>query len=137
MELTFREKSLAVQLIGLMAAVLVYFNLANPLASTAGSTSTVFQLVALVVTIIFVNIIGHILVAVFGENEDEDERDKLIQLKAYKASSVVLSGGVVLAILASMLFTDKVALVPLLFLTLLGAEIIEKMVQLGYYRKGV
>ncbi len=72
-----------------------------------------------------------------GAEMIEDERDKLIELKASKVGFGVAGGGFLLALLAIVLKYSPVVMLNILFFTMSLGSIIEGFVQLAFYRRGV
>ena len=99
----------------------------------------IFIGVSIVVRIIIYTIF-HIINAIATRGEDipiEDERDKLIKLKAIRNSHYVFSGGFVLSIVA-LAFGMPVYWIFIVFIISgLLSEIIDNGSQIYYYRKGV
>ena len=72
-----------------------------------------------------------------GAEMIEDERDKLIELKASKVGFGIAGGGFLLALVAIVLKFSPVVMLNILFLTMSLGSIIEGFVQLTFYRRGV
>jgi hypothetical protein len=93
-----------------------------------------------IVSRIIIYIIFHIFNYIATREEDipkEDERDKLIKLKATRNSYYVFSGGFVLAVLALAIGMPVYGIFIAFVGTGLLAEIVENSSQMYYYRKGV
>ncbi len=93
-----------------------------------------------VVARIIIQIIFHIFNAIATREEEvpkEDERDKLVRLKATRNSYYAFSGGFVLSVTALALGMPVHGMFMALVVFGLIAEIIDNGSQIYYYRKGV
>jgi hypothetical protein len=81
--MSYQEKLICGQFVPLVIAVVYYFSV---LRVRGGSWSLLGTIIALVV----LQVVYLILVAIFSKKEDRDERDRLIEYKAYKVSYLVL-----------------------------------------------
>lgn len=107
--------------------------------STWGRVLLVFIGVSVVARII-IYIIFHILNYIATREEDappEDERDKLIKLKATRNSYYVFSGGFILSVLALAIGMPVYGIFIAFVGTGLLAEIVDNSSQMFYYRRGV
>jgi len=89
---------------------------------------------------IVIYIIFHIFNAIATQETDipaEDERDKLIKLKATRNSHYVFSGGFVLAIVGLSLGMAPYYIFIFFIISGLLSEIVDNGSQIYYYRKGV
>ena len=99
----------------------------------------IFIIVSVVARII-IYIIFHIINAIATKEEDipvEDERDKLIKLKATRNSHYVFSGGFVLAIVGLSLGMPVYGIFIVFLISGLLSEIVDNGSQIYYYRKGI
>jgi len=95
-------------------------------------------IVVSVVARIIIYIIFHIINAIATREDDipvEDERDKLIKLKATRNSHYVFSGGFVLAIVGLSLGMPVYFIFIVFIISGLLSEIVENGSQIYYYRK--
>lgn len=93
-----------------------------------------------IVARIIIYIIFHIINAIATRGEEipvEDERDKIIKLKATRNSHYVFSGGFVLAIVGLSVGLPVYSIFIFFIISGLLSEIIENGSQIYYYRKGV
>ena len=93
-----------------------------------------------IVARIIIYIIFHIINAIATRGEEipvEDERDKIIKLKATRNSHYVFSGGFVLAIVGLSLGLPVYSIFIVFIISGLLSEIIDNGSQIYYYRKGV
>jgi hypothetical protein len=81
--MSYQEKLICGQFVPLVIAVVYYFSV---LRVRGGSWSLLGTIIALVV----LQVVYLILVAIFSKKEDRDERDRLIEYKAYKVSYLTL-----------------------------------------------
>ena len=106
---------------------------------TWGILFLVFTVVTIIARII-IYIIFHIFNAIATREEDipaEDERDKLIKLKATRNSHYSFSIGFMMAIIALSIGLPIYWLFILFVISGLVSEIIDNGSQIYYYRKGV
>lgn len=93
-----------------------------------------------IVARIIIQIVFHIFNAIATREEDvpkEDERDKLIKLKAIRNSYYAFSGGFVVSVVALSMGMPVHGMFIALVVFGLMAEIIDNGSQIYYYRKGV
>ena len=134
--MSFKEKSVWIQLVIMVLVYGAYFSSVDIIAEVSSLSTIAMDLSLLVAAVIILNILGHILVAVCGSEEQTDERDRLIELKATRMKSVMLGVGVVLSMVAIFKFGNDHLTLHLLLLVLVIAEITEKTVQVFFYRRG-
>jgi hypothetical protein len=104
-----------------------------------GNVFLIFIIVSVVARIV-IYIIFHIINAIATREEDipvEDERDKLIKLKATRNSHYVFSGGFVLAIIGLSLGMPVYLIFIVFIISGLLSEIVDNGSQIYYYRKGI
>ena len=97
-------------------------------------------IVVSVVARIIIYIIFHIINAIATREEDipvEDERDKIIKLKATRNSHYIFSGGFVISITALAVGMPVYWMFIVFIISGLLSEIIDNGSQIYYYRKGV
>lgn len=136
MDITFKEKSLWIQLVTLSLVFGSYFLSIDYTNTKNLPMNSIPHFIWLIVVLVALNILGHILAAAFNKPENEDERDKLIELKATRVKAFLLAAGIVIAILASLKMENLFYTINLLILFLVISEVTEKAVQIFYYRKG-
>ncbi len=106
---------------------------------TWGIVFLIFIGVSIVARIIIM-IIFHIINAIATRDEDipsEDERDKLIKLKATRNSHYVFTTGFTMAIIALAVGMPVYMLFIVFVVTGLISEIIDNVTQIYFYRKGI
>jgi len=139
--MSFREKSAWISLLAYLGIYGFYFiNVAATL--TRGDTEGT-QFLGLfgqsVVLFVIVIIVGTVIAAVTAPRDaqaPEDEREKLIGLKANSASSYVLASGVVLTIGVIFFGVRDFLVINLLFFSLVVSEIYKNVAQIVLYRRG-
>lgn len=152
MDLSFQEKSIAGSLIITVVLFGWYFlQVFKVLAGDSSETSDVLPLVLIgvVVTLILVEIIYHVLIAVGSRPEDGDERDALIEAKATRIAYFVLAAGCITTIghtilnasiepdMADRVYVNPIMTANYILLSFILAEITGFAMQLYYYRRGV
>lgn len=90
------------------------------------------NLVATVTLLVAIQILAQIAVAVGFKREPKDERDRLIDAKAYRTGYLILVIGTIVFMNRSGAITARDLLIELL-----AAEIGKSAMQLIYYRQGV
>ncbi len=150
MDLSYQEKSI---LGSLLAMVIVYgYYFANALRHADEPEfggGGIGRLILAVVAIIVIQIVYHIILALESKPEPKDERDVLIECKAYRNGYFALAtgaflviGAVILAALArdaapARIIATPFLIVNLVLLFMVLAELVKLLTQLFYYRKGL
>ncbi len=142
MNLTFREKSYWASLLIMSVVWVNYFVRVQP-ALLDGSITRVDSIglfVGAVVTLIMLEIVVHIGLAVTGPkaaDQPKDERDRMISCKAGNIAGWVLATCVVM-IGGYAMFRDvsSVLIANLLLLALVLSQCVEYAIALYYYRRG-
>ncbi|WP_045858587.1 hypothetical protein [Teredinibacter purpureus] len=137
MGITFKEKSLWIQIVTLSLVFGGYFLNLDYTITESLPSNLIPRFIWLIVALVILNILGHVLAAAFNKPENEDERDKLIELKATKIKAFILAAGIVIAILGSLKLQNLFITLNLLILFLVISEVVDKAVQVFYYRKGI
>jgi hypothetical protein len=140
--MSFREKSAWISLLAYLGIYGFYF--VNVAAAMVRGDADGTQFLGLfgrsVVLFVLVIIVGTVIVAVTAPKDaraPEDEREKLIALKANSASGYVLATGVVLAIGVIFYGAKDFLVINLLFFALVVSEVFKNLTQLVLYRRGV
>lgn len=141
MPLSFQEKSLWLLLTSLLLVFGLYFASALPMESLYISEANVAIFILMIVLLVVIQIIGHILLALTSLKEltqgvQEDERDKLITLKASNISSYVLVVGVLLALTLCLFIPGNFVFAHVLLGFWVAAQVVEIALQLYFYRRG-
>ena len=132
---TFREKSLAIQI---AAILLVYGVFAvhywhQPLTRA----HIISALIAGTILMIIITGIAHFAVATRHQPEDLDERDRLVALRGSRNAYVVLAVTIWGVLLLALAKTPPEALFIIILATFSLAELVRLGSQLVYYRHGV
>ncbi len=137
MNLTFKEKSLLIQIIALALVFGGYFLKVLPISTNASSAEMMTQLIFIIIALVTLVIVGHIFTAINHKPEKLDERDKVIELKASRVKAFILSSGTIIAILCSLKADGNFWIVHTLLIFLVISDATEKALQLFYYRRGL
>jgi len=135
---SFEEKSVIVQLAGLVVGLGAYFLVAGRLLASGVREMPAFAAVfsVSVVALVIFLIAGHALAALTGRAEDADERDRLIAWRAEHRSSWLVGVGALGAVVLMTVGVDNVWTANLLLLTLTLSEVLGLTLRLVDYRRG-
>ena len=136
MSVTFKEKSLWIQIVTLSLVFGSYFLNLDYTGVDRFPPNLVFHFIGLLVLLTVLTILGHIFAAAFNEPENEDERDVIIELKATRIKAFLLASSIVITMLTSLTLQNEFVTLHLLLLFLVVSEVVEKAIQLFYYRQG-
>jgi len=149
MDLSYQEKSILGSLAAMVVVYGYYFaSVLHDTSQPALGGGSVARLVFAVVAIIVIEIVYHIVLAVETKVEPQDERDVLIESKAYRNAYFLLAtgaflviGAVIMAGLANDSAPTRIIVTPLLTVNLVLffmvlAELAKFLTQLFYYRRG-
>jgi hypothetical protein len=139
MNASFEEKSVWIQLVGLVVALGLYFVIAG-LMLAAGVTHImpyVPLFAVAVVVLVIVMTAGHALAALLRRPEPRDERDRLIEWRAESSAGWVLGVGVIGAICCLIISIAPVYVAHLLLLSLFISEVLKLSLQIVFYRRGM
>jgi hypothetical protein len=139
MNLSYREKSIAGSLITTVLVYGYYFAAVFTNNRPADfNRLAVGRLIAAVFVIVVIEVVYHIVIALSSRVEPKDERDILIEGKAYRnayfllaADLFMLMGTVVLIGLTPFLTVN------LMLFSVVISEIVKSLTQLFYYRRGI
>ena len=139
MDTSFEEKSVWIQLVGLVVGLGGYLAVAGLMLSNGVSALPAFVPVfaVAVVLVVAINIAGHVVAAIVGRTDEADERDRFIGCVAESRSSWILGVGVIGAITALILSVGGVWVAHLLLISLFGSEVAKDVLQIVYYRRGI
>ena len=146
MDLSFKEKSTWGLLLGIVLVSVYYFPEAiDAVDSAAGSWRLIGLSIAGVIALVVIEIVYHVIIAAVSPSEaGEDERDKLIDLKAERLAGFAL-GFVLFWIIGRIIATTaipelgepSVLMVAVWILAALTAsEVVKLLAVIGYYRVG-
>ncbi len=148
-DMSYQEKSIAGSLVATLVVYGYYFagvlrNIGEPEFAAKG----LGRLMLMVIAIIVIQIVYHIVLALESKPEPKDERDILIEAKAYRNGYFALATGAFLVIavviaagLAREAAPTRIIVTPflvvnLVLLFMVLAEVVKLVTQLLYYRKG-
>lgn len=136
---SFEEKSVWVQLVGLVIVMVGYFAVSGVMMAKGAVVLVPYVPVFAVAVglLLAVNIAGHVIAALTGKPEKRDERDRLIGWRAESNSSWLLAAGVFCALSAMVFRVETVWVAHLLLASMFGSEILKLSLQAVYYRRGV
>ncbi len=147
MELSYQEKSVWGSLLAIVLAYGYYF--AGVLRDSAKSgDESLGRLIIAVIVIVAIETVYHLVLEVQGDRETKDERDVLIESRAYRNAYYCLYGGAGLLMTAALglslvsgVPSLSVAITPYLILNVMLllmvlAEVAKFCTQLFYYRRG-
>src|SRR5271165_1842391 len=146
MDLSYQEKSI---LGSLLAMVVVYGYYFAAVLRDAGRPEfdggSLTRLILAVIAIVVIEIVYHIVLALESKPEPKDERDILIECKAYRNAYFLLASGAFLVI-AWVIMRDaapaRIAVtnfitVNLVLFFMVVADVMKFLTQLFYYRRGL
>jgi hypothetical protein len=150
MDLSYQEKSILGSLLAVAVVYGYYFaGVVRDTSRPEFEGRNVERLVFTVVAIVAIEVVYHIILALESKVDAKDERDLLIECKAYKNAYFLLATGAFLVIgsviLANLRYTvalTRIIVTPFLTVNLVLffmvlAELVKFVTQLFYYRKGV
>ena len=94
MSVTFKEKSLWIQIVTLSLVFGSYFLALDYTGVDRFPPNLVSHFIGLLVVLTVLTILGHIFAAAFNEPENEDERDLIIELKATRIKAFLLASSI-------------------------------------------
>jgi hypothetical protein len=149
MEMSYQEKSIAGSLIALLVVYGYYFvAVLRNMGQAEFAGSALGRLVMAVAAIIVIEIVYHIILALEAKPEKKDERDVLIESRAYRNAYFALNTGafvIIGTVITLWLLRDTASthilftpffLVNLVLLFMVLAEVVKFATQLLYYRTG-
>ena len=144
--MSFREKSLWVMLLAMALAAFFYghavayvsheqFETVVWRAMTVNAPMLVMFHIGVAVLVAFA-IFGHLVIALFDQRTEEDERDRLIALKGAHVGGIVLAVGVFFALWLAVASTGNFWFTQLLLAFWVLAQMSDYAVQLWQHRQG-
>jgi hypothetical protein len=150
MDLSYQEKSILGSLLAFVVVFGYYFAaVLRDLGRGAVAAGMVGRLVVAVIAIVVIEIVYHIVLAMESRVEAKDERDILIECKAYRNAYFLLAGGaftviawVMMTNLAPGTAAGRIAItnfitVNLVLFFMVVADLMKFLTQLFYYRRGL
>ena len=139
MDASFEEKSVWITLFALVVVFLMYFTVAGRML-LAGETPVlpyVPVMAVAVVLLVVMLIVAHVAVAVASRPEGRDERDRVIAWRAENNASWLLGVGVIVAIFGLATPIGPAWIANGLLASLFVSEVLKRVFQLVYYRRGM
>ncbi len=142
MDLSYQEKSILGSLLAMLVIYGYYFSTTlRHLGQPGFEGETLGRLIGTVIALIVVEVVYHIVLAIESRPEPKDERDVLIECKAYRNAYLLLSTLGALLILYFIFLGGRIGLTPylsvnLLLLAMVAGELTKYLTQLFYYRRG-
>lgn len=139
MNASFEEKSVWIQLIGMVGVLGTYFVLAAQMyaAGVFDLRAYAALFIVAVVVMVVVLVVGHIVAAITRRADPSDERDRLIGWRAEANASWIVGVGVLTGITGMVLAYENVLVAHVLLLSMFLSEVVKYALQLVYYRRGV
>ena len=151
MDLSFQEKSILGSLIITTCLFGAYFIEVFELVIANNSTGILSlpgRLMGIVLSVVAVEIIYHVVIAIFAKDEGTDERDRLIAAKATQVAYYILAIGCVTAVghlfistlreaSASISSETTILAANVIVFSFILAEVVGFGLQLFYYRRGI
>ena len=149
MDFSYQEKSILGSLVAVSVVYGFYFaGVVRDMGRPEFDGGNVERLAFTVVAIVAIEVVYHVILALESKAEAKDERDLLIECKAYKNAYFLLATGAFLVIgsviMANLRYTvapTRIIVTPFLTVNLVLffmvlAEVVKFVTQLFYYRKG-
>lgn len=139
--MSFQEKGAIVMTSVLVIVYGIYFTAVWRLLSTTSADEVVYQplmIIATVPPLIILAVLSHIVLALANPKEANanDERDRLITLRAERIGGYVLAMGVFAGIVLAMIESPYFYIANALLLAWVLAEITERITKVVLYRRG-
>jgi hypothetical protein len=138
MSLSFHEKSVWIQLVGMVVALGAYFVLAGMMLAGGQRAMPAYAVLFLVASgfLTVMLLVGHAAAAIMRKPEVRDERDRIIAWRAEHHSSWVVVIGVLAGVACMALGVENVWTANILLLSLFLSEVLGFTLQLLSYRRG-
>ena len=150
MDMSYQEKSIVGSLLAMVVVYGYYFAAAlRDAGQPEFGGGNVGRLVLAVIAIVVIEVVYHIVLALESKPEPKDERDILIECKAYRNAYFLLAAGaflvigcVIMAGLARDAAPTRIIVTPFITVNLVLffmvlAELVKFLTQLFYYRRGL
>jgi hypothetical protein len=135
-DLSFQEKSLWLMLLSLLLGFGVYAATVLPAHAVNVMPHQIVLFVVAVVALVVMQIVGHIVIAIFDRRTESDERDRLIALKGTRNAGYVLAVGVFFALCTALVTDGNFMFTHVLLAAWVLAQLVEIASQLVLYRRG-
>lgn len=136
MNLTTHEKSLWLQLLGLVIAFGIYGAVVVPGAGRDVMPHHIAVFTLAIVLLVVSQVAGHVALAIADRRPGTDERTRLIGLKATRCGSWVLATGVFCALCTALVIRGNFVFTHVLLGFWVLAQVVEIVSQLVLHRRG-
>jgi uncharacterized membrane protein HdeD (DUF308 family) len=139
MNKSFQEKSIWISLITISLIFGYYFVRVFKMASQdeINVVENIVLLISVIAMVIIVEVVFHIIIALRDRPEAQDERDRLIELKATRNAYFVLAFGIFLPIACIAASVRPFIVAHVIMFIFVLSEIAQFLSQLLYYRRGI
>jgi hypothetical protein len=150
MDLSYQEKSILGSVLAMTVVYAYYFaNAFRQIGQPQFDSGTLGRLIFTVIAIVVIEIVYHVALAIRSKPQPKDERDVLIESKAYRTAYFTMFTGMSLVVtwlivagLADAAVPGKLSIAPFLMvnvilLVLVATELLKFLTQLFLYRWGV
>lgn len=134
--LTFQEKNLWTSLIAMVVVYSLYYLNVIPPVNGIMESPHIWQYFRYMGLLIVVVIVGQVSILIKNKQEPEDERQKLIEMKADRVSAYILHAGIVIAIVVAMLVSGNFWFIHTLTVIAVLTDIVNKTQQLRSFNRG-
>lgn len=149
MDLSYQEKGILGSLLAMVVVYGYYFSRTlNDIGRADFESRTIGRLIWAIVAIIVIETVYHIVLALESKPEPKDERDLLIEAKAYRNAYFAAGTGSFLVICCVIIevllhgsapaptIVTRFFIANLVLLFMVVTELVKLLTQLFYYRKG-
>lgn len=136
MGMSFREKSLWLMFLSLAIAFGLYFAWILPAAGPDVGPTQIGLFFSVVVFLVLTQIVGHVAIAIVDRRSEEDERDRLIELRGTRNGAYVLATGVFFSLGTAVGTDGNFMFVHVLLGSWVVAQLVETGSQLVLHRRG-
>ena len=139
MNKSFQEKSIWISLVAISLIFGYYFLRVFKIAAEdeINVAESIVLLISVIVMVIIVEVVSHIILALRTRPEAQDERDRLIELKATRNAYFVLAFGIFLPIACIVISVRPFIVAHVIMFIFVLSEIASFLTQLFYYRRGI
>jgi hypothetical protein len=134
--MSFREKSLWLMSMSLLAFAGLYFGTTLPASDVDVMPHEVIKFIAALILMVVTQVIGHVLIAIGDRRPNSDERDWLIELRGRRNGNHVLAAGVAISILAALSIKGNFLFTHLLLAFWICSQLVEYGSQIFLHRRG-
>lgn len=136
--MSFQEKSAIATLVALAIVFGGYFTIYVVVAPAPPAMVILFIIAVIALVTLLAG--SHAVMAILdlrGAQDEPDERDNLIELKAIRTASTVLGMGALASASLWLVEATTLQMAHAMLLSLVVAEIVQRSIQIAHYRRGV